>query len=163
MSLAKPDILQNVGLMPTDPSVNVTTSILEPVVHTDTMCRFVLENKGRLHGNSKITLGLNTPDKKAFFPINVGVHAVINRVCLKFGAKVISEITDFAHWMAYRGCFRDIPQVADLNNYSLYILVRLSIYILNEMVSDLFIILHKIIGKTIIDALKTRTFKIKLF
>lgn len=105
MSLAKPDILQNVGLMPTDPSVNVTTSILEPVVHTDTMCRFVLENKGRLHGNSKITLGLNTPDKKAFFPINVGVHAVINRVCLKFGAKVISEITDFAHWMAYRGCF----------------------------------------------------------
>jgi hypothetical protein len=105
MSLPKPDILQDVGLMPTDQSVNVTTSILDPVVRTASMCRFVLENKGRLHGNSKITLGITAPSEEAYFPINLGVHALIQRVSLKFGAKVISEITDFHHWMAYKNCF----------------------------------------------------------
>ena len=116
MSLPKPDILQNVGLMPTDQSVNVTTSILEPVVHTDSMCRFVLENKGRLHGNSKITLGLAKADEKAFFPINLGVHALVQRVALKFGAKTISEITDFHHWMAYRSCFTPNEQNLERNS-----------------------------------------------
>lgn len=77
MSLPKPDILQNVGIMPTNQSTSVTTSILDPVVHTTSMCRFVLENKGRLHGNSKITLGVSASTEKAFFPPNIGVHSLI--------------------------------------------------------------------------------------
>ena len=47
-SLPKPDIMQNVGVMPTEQSSSVTTSILDPIVHTTSMCRFVLEAKGRL-------------------------------------------------------------------------------------------------------------------
>ena len=105
MSLAKPDILQNVGEMATNQSTGVTTSILDPVVSNSSMCRFVLENKGRLHGNSKITLGVIAPANKAFFPVNLGVHSLISRVVLKFGAKEISSISDFNYFMAYRNCF----------------------------------------------------------
>ena len=105
MSLAKPDIMQNIGEIPTNQSIGVTTAVLDPVVHTDAMCRFVLENKGRLHGNSKITLAVAKPANKTFFPINLGVHALISRVVLKFGAKEIASIADFNHFMAYRNCF----------------------------------------------------------
>jgi hypothetical protein len=45
MSLAKPDIMVNAGNIPSEQSIGTTTSILEPVVHTSTMCRFVLEKK----------------------------------------------------------------------------------------------------------------------
>lgn len=105
MSLQKPDILQNVGEIPTNQSTSTTTSVLDPVIHNETMCRFVLENKGRLHGNSKIILGVKATAEKAFFPINLGVHALINRVVFKVGAKEISSISDFNHFMAYRNCF----------------------------------------------------------
>eukprot|EP01043_Picozoa_sp_COSAG02_P108929 COSAG02_NODE_44981_length_361_cov_0.790076_1_plen_98_part_10 len=98
MSLPKPDIMTNVGNILTDQSVDVTTSILDPVVQNPTMCRFVLENKGRLHGNSKIILGVKKPDKRSFFPPNLGAHCLISRVALKFGAKVISEIQDFNYY-----------------------------------------------------------------
>ena len=84
MSLNKPDIMQNVGQMPTVQSIGTTTSILEPVVHTESMCRFVLENKGGLHSNSKIVLGVNATDKRAFFPPNLGVHCLISKCSLKF-------------------------------------------------------------------------------
>ena len=105
MSLAKPDIMVNAGNIPSEQSIGTTTSILEPVVHTSTMCRFVLENKGRLHANSKIVLGVNATDQRAFFPPNVGIHCLVTRVVLKFGAKVISEIQDFNHFMSYKACF----------------------------------------------------------
>jgi len=105
MSLAKPDIMVNAGNIPSEQSIGTTTSILEPVVHTSTMCRFVLENKGRLHANSKIVLGVNATDQRAFFPPNVGIHCLVSRVVLKFGAKVISEIQDFNHFMSYKACF----------------------------------------------------------
>eukprot|EP01046_Picozoa_sp_COSAG06_P038309 COSAG06_NODE_4408_length_4291_cov_570.385019_6_plen_433_part_00 len=105
MSLAKPDIMVNAGNIPSEQSIGTTTSILEPVVHTSTMCRFVLENKGRLHANSKIVLGVAATDQRAFFPPNVGIHCLISRVALKFGGKLISEIQDFNHFMSYKACF----------------------------------------------------------
>ena len=115
MSLAKPDIMTNVGNIPTEQSIGTTTSILDPVVHTSSMCRFVLENKGRLHSNSKIILGVIAPNQRAFFPPNLGVHCLISRVALKFGAKVISEIQDFNYYMAYKSCFNPNEQNFERN------------------------------------------------
>ena len=116
MSLQKPDILQDVGEIPTNQSTSTTTSVLDAVIHNETMCRFVLENKGRLHGNSKIILGVKETTDKAFFPINLGVHSLINRVVFKVGAKEISSISDFNHFMAYRNCFTPNEQNFERNS-----------------------------------------------
>ena len=53
-----PDIIK-IGSVPSDTSIDVETSILEPVSFSQQQCHFVLENKGILHSNSRITLALS--------------------------------------------------------------------------------------------------------
>ena len=53
-----PDIIK-IGSVPSDTSIDVETSILEPVSFSQSQCHFVLENKGILHSNSRITLALD--------------------------------------------------------------------------------------------------------
>jgi hypothetical protein len=50
---AVPDLVK-IGQIPTNTAIDIETDILDPVVHTDTFCRFQLQNKGILHSNSKI-------------------------------------------------------------------------------------------------------------
>jgi hypothetical protein len=52
-----PDLLK-LSPMVTSTATDVETSITEPVVISDTFCRFVLLNKGILHSHSKITLAV---------------------------------------------------------------------------------------------------------
>ena len=49
-----PDLVK-IGAVSTDTAINVQTDILDPVIFSDRECRFVLENKGLLHSNSRIT------------------------------------------------------------------------------------------------------------
>tara|TARA_R110000803_G_scaffold5944_13_gene19496 strand:+ start:1360 stop:2916 length:1557 start_codon:yes stop_codon:yes gene_type:complete len=108
---AVPDLVK-IGTIPTDTAIDVATEILEPVSFSQSECRFVLSNKGILHSNSRITFGLDTgvftaPDNNqdAFYPINIGVAALLQRVRLTIGGKTISEIEDFAHYYAYESMF----------------------------------------------------------
>ena len=50
-----PDLVK-IGAVSTDTAINVQTDILDPVIFSDSECRFVLENKGILHSNSRITI-----------------------------------------------------------------------------------------------------------
>jgi hypothetical protein len=95
--------------VPTDMMMSFDTDVLDPVVVNDNFCRFVIPNKGFLHSFSKITLQLNTNglNDLAIFPINVGVHSLIDRCALKIGTTTIAEVADFGHYMAYKSLFID--------------------------------------------------------
>jgi hypothetical protein len=107
-----PDIIK-IGSVPSDTSIDVETSILEPVSFSQSQCHFVLENKGILHSNSRITLALSNASfygdaddgADVFYPPSVGVHSMIQRCRLAIGGKTISEIEDYNQYMAYESNF----------------------------------------------------------
>ncbi len=103
-----PDLMR-IGQIPTDLQMSFDTDVLDPVVITDDFCRFVIPNKGFLHSFSKITLGVTALGGKeqATFPLNVGVHSLIDRCALKIGTTTIAEVVDFGHYMAYKSLFID--------------------------------------------------------
>ena len=53
-----PEIVR-IGSIPTNMTMDVDSDILEPVVKSQSFCRFVLENKGLLHSNSKIVFSIS--------------------------------------------------------------------------------------------------------
>ena len=104
-----PDLVK-IGSVATDTAINVQTDILDPVIFSEREARFVLDNKGILHSNSRITFATDGTAKtdalgRAFFPGNVGVHSLIQRAALRVGTKTISEIEDFNFFSAYETTF----------------------------------------------------------
>ena len=105
-----PDLMK-IGSAPVNELMDVDTDILEPVVFSETFARFRLQNKGILHSNSKLTFAVDTSASAgagihgAFFPLNIGVHSLIDRCVLKSGTKTICETSDFGHFMAFRSTF----------------------------------------------------------
>tara|TARA_R110002050_G_scaffold1945_5_gene12055 strand:+ start:106 stop:1473 length:1368 start_codon:yes stop_codon:yes gene_type:complete len=107
-----PDLLK-IGAVQSDMEVSVDTDTLEPVVISDSFCRFTLQNKGFMNSFSKIILGcgaLTGTAKSHTYPLNVGISALVERATLKVGAKTISEVEDFGHFMAYKSLFIDPSQ-----------------------------------------------------
>jgi hypothetical protein len=110
---AIPDLVK-IGTIPSDTAIDVATEILEPVSFSQNECRFVLTNKGILHSNSRITFALDgnvftdysaSAGLDAFYPVNIGVAALLQRVRLTVGGKTLSEIEDFNHYYAYESQF----------------------------------------------------------
>ena len=99
-----PDLMK-IGSIPVNTVQEVLTDILEPVVKSDTFCRFVFSNKGLLHSHSKIEIGLKNAGVNATLPINTGAYSLIERVALRVGNQTLCEIDDFAHYYAYRSLF----------------------------------------------------------
>ena len=104
-----PDLVK-IGAVTTDTAINVQTDILDPVIFSEREARFVLDNKGILHSNSRITFATDGAAKddslgRAFFPGNIGVHSLIQRAALRVGTKTICEIEDFNFFSAYETCF----------------------------------------------------------
>ena len=101
---AVPDLVR-IGQIPVNTAIDIETDILDPVVHSDTFCRFQFQNKGILHSNSKIILRLQKNDQEAYLPVGVGIHSLIERCSLRVGTKTISEIDDFNHYIGYKSMF----------------------------------------------------------
>jgi hypothetical protein len=102
-----PDLLR-VGTIPDNTAIDVETDILDSVVFNQSFCRFQLQNKGILHSNSKITLSASQSSAsgvRSFFPVGVGIHALIDRAVLKVGTKTICEVEDYGHFAAYQSLF----------------------------------------------------------
>ena len=104
-----PDLVK-IGSVAVDTAINVQTDILDPVIFSEREARFVLDNKGILHSNSRITFSTEgdvAPNNngRAFFPAGVGVHSLIQRAALRIGTKTICEIEDYAHFAAYETTF----------------------------------------------------------
>jgi hypothetical protein len=98
-----PDLM-NLQNIPTNTMQRIDTDILDPTVISDTFCRFTLINKGYLNHASRITLSVSGADN-AFYPLNIGVDALINRAVLKFNNRTISEISDLGHLRAIKASF----------------------------------------------------------
>ena len=103
-----PDLMK-IGAAPVNTAMDVESDILDPVVFNENFARFRLQNKGILHSNSKLTFALDVSStsagQKNFFPLNIGVHSLIDRCVLKSGTKTICETSDFSHFMAFRSAF----------------------------------------------------------
>lgn len=102
-----PDLMK-IGAVPTNTLMDVETDILEPVVQSETFCRFRLQNKGILHSNSKLTFALTaglTGTDNCYFPLNVGINALVDRCVLKSGTKTLCETDGYNQFMAYRSMF----------------------------------------------------------
>jgi hypothetical protein len=100
-----PDLLR-VSPMETSTATDVETSMMDPVVITDSFCRFTLLNKGILHSHSKITLALTAPDANSrFYPVNIGVASLISRCALKVGSRTLQEIDGYNFLTAYKSMF----------------------------------------------------------
>lgn len=104
-----PDLIK-IGSISADTAVNVQTDVLDPVIFSEREARFVLDNKGILHSNSRITLSTDgtahtAATGRAFFPANIGIHSLIQRASLRVGTKTVCEIEDYAHFAAYEATF----------------------------------------------------------
>jgi hypothetical protein len=101
-----PDLVK-IGSIPSSTQMDIETSILEPVQHSQSTCRFVLENKGLLHSNSKLVFSVTDPagTNNAYFPINIGVFSLIRSARLMSGGKVLSEVQDQNVLTAYESMF----------------------------------------------------------
>lgn len=102
----KPDFLR-AGPVMTDATSRIDTDILEPVVQSDTFMRFQFQNKGVLNAGSRVTFSITKPDTQAYFPIGVGVGALIERATFKIGGKTICEVQDWGHYHGYESVFMD--------------------------------------------------------
>lgn len=102
-----PDLMK-IGAVPTNTLMDVESDILEPVVQSETFCRFRLQNKGILHSNSKLSFSVTgglAGNDNGFFPLNIGVNSLIERCVLKSGTKTLCETDGFNQFMAYRSLF----------------------------------------------------------
>jgi len=81
------------------------------------MCRLRLSNKGILNAGSRITFSLNKPDTEAFYPLSVGIGALIQSVAFKSGGKTICEVQDWGHLHAYESVFTDQSIVKERDQF----------------------------------------------
>ena len=102
--------LMRIGAISTDMSMDYDTFVLDPVVNNQNFTRFVLDNRGFLNSFSRIQVAVASNASAAVdasLPAGVGVYGLVDRVALRIGTEVVSEITDFGHWMSYKSMFID--------------------------------------------------------
>ena len=109
MSNKIPDSLL-VRPLPSVDTMNIDTSILEPIVSSTSHCRFVLENRGILDSGSAIQIGVIVPglaaNNVACLPIKTGIHAAVKRAILRIGEKVIAISDDYAKYATVHRAFK---------------------------------------------------------
>eukprot|EP01045_Picozoa_sp_COSAG04_P007738 COSAG04_NODE_412_length_14743_cov_74.925294_2_plen_465_part_00 len=102
---AIPDLVK-IRPITTDQTIDVQTSILEPIISNERFIKFQFDNKGILHSNSKIQLSLaGTAGERRFLPLLNGIGATIKRCVLSAGSKTIAEVDDWNHFHAYKSMF----------------------------------------------------------
>ena len=83
--------------------MNVESSVLEPIICTDTNCRWVLNNAGILSRDSVIQFQLTVPTAQSgigFLPTSAGIYGLIRSATLRIGARKINTIEDAAFFKA---------------------------------------------------------------
>ena len=118
----QPDII-NLRTLDTSTAQEVETDVLRPVVFSsdNTFCRFELEPKGFLSPTSSISIGVKAPAGmlKAQFPINIGVHSLIQRAVLKTSSgRVICDMDEFGWFSSYKSAFVDGTSQQERDQYT---------------------------------------------
>ena len=95
---------------------SIDTSLLDPVVVKSDYIRFVLDRKGILHSNSKISLQFNSTTgdpatDKAFLPFTTGAKSFIKKCVLRAGTTILDSTDSFNLFSAYKNTFANNEQV----------------------------------------------------
>jgi len=112
--------LMSVGVIASNPTMDVESVIIRPIVNTNTFVRFQLDQRGFLSSQSRIQFQLQGINgKNAFFPLNVGVMALLRRAVLRGnnGAVVLQEIDDFNHFQSYESIFLDSEHLVEKEQF----------------------------------------------
>jgi len=90
-------------------SQNVDTSILDPVIVKSDYIRFVLDKKGILHSNSKISFSMKLvgDSHKAFFPITSAAYSIVKKAVLRAGTTVLDSTDQFNILSSYENLMLD--------------------------------------------------------
>jgi hypothetical protein len=99
--------------LPSVDTMNIDTSILEPLVASTTFCRFQMERRGILDSGSSIQIGIVVPgladlpaSAVACLPIKTGIHCAVKRAILRIGEKVIAITDDYAKYATIHRAFK---------------------------------------------------------
>ena len=104
--------LMKIGSITTDMTMDYDTFILDPVVNTDNFCRLVFNNRGFLNSFSRIQFSVSsnsdaTINSVSSLPAGIGIYSLLDRISLRIGTEIVSEMTDFNYWMSYKSMFID--------------------------------------------------------
>jgi hypothetical protein len=111
-----PDLLK-IGSIPSNVQMDVDTDVLDPIIHSQTFVRFVLQNKGILHSHSKIQFAFEEQLVDSWLPMNIGIAGIIQRATLRVGNQTICEIDDFADYTSYRSQFMSSESMRERLQY----------------------------------------------
>ncbi len=101
--MSLPDILKTKPMATID-TMSIHTSILEPVVCTQQVCRFTLEKRGILDINSAVQVAVirprdvTKPDTEYFPPIRTGGASFIESATLRIGATAVATTNSFGRY-----------------------------------------------------------------
>ena len=115
--MENPDIL-NVKPISHPDSMSISTSILDPVVISDSFCRFNLEKRGLLHSNSKIQLGFKKTGANAdtvTLPASIGCESLVQRCVLSCNSRILVDTSDFNHLRAYENVFQPAERMVEVD------------------------------------------------
>jgi hypothetical protein len=94
--MSLPDVLK-VQTMASVDTMRISTEVLDPITINSSVCQFQIPRSGILDAGSFVTLGV-TADPDFFFPLETGIHSLIESCSLKIGNKVISSNDDYASY-----------------------------------------------------------------
>ncbi len=93
------------GSIPTNYVTTLQSDVIDPAVVNNNFIRIIVPSKGFLSSDSEIVFELEAQTAAKFFPLGVGINALISRATLKCGGKTINEINDFGHYQSYMSSF----------------------------------------------------------
>ena len=90
-------------------NMEVVSSVLEPIIITDTHARWVLRNEGILSRDSciqfQIALDDAAQDKQAFLPIGAGIWSLIHSATLSVGGKRVNHTEGLGYWKSMTAAY----------------------------------------------------------
>jgi len=93
-------------------NMEVISSVLEPIILTETHARWVLRNEGILSRDSciqfQIALNNADQDKQAFLPCGAGIWSLINSATLSVGGKRVNHTEGCGYWKSMTSSY-DTP------------------------------------------------------
>lgn len=103
----------NLSVKKTVDTMEIETSILNPIVINQDFARFVLERRGILDVGSSFQFVVNcdvNPATGCYLPIKTGIHALIKTATLRIGNIVVATSDEYAFYQTIRRSFKSCEE-----------------------------------------------------
>jgi len=100
--MSLPEILK-VRTLPTIENMEIKTEVLDPITSSNQECIFQIPKNGMLDGGSFVSLAVRcsaaaSAAGHAFFPLQTGIHSLVQSAYLMVGSKVVASTEDYGHY-----------------------------------------------------------------